>query len=368
MKIPYLIKKRLKSGEVAYYFNLPPRLVPDGCNIKRSYPLGLDYGKACQKAFELYNQLKNYKKYEENIMPKSLRHIWKDYIASRFYKKLSPDTAKGYTYTYNFLCNLKSGKTGKSFADIPLDSFSSSAAYNLYEKIVEKTGNIYKARYCITVLKMLYNRGIYFDILEGKNPFENLNISKPKAKKLLIQEEDRQQFIKLAYEKGKTHLALALELNDYLAQRGGDIRRLTGDNIKEYNNFLFFVFEQHKTGKQVYIPIPERLWDKVKNIKGYIIHDEFGGFSKDRLSRHFKKFSDEIGIKITFKQTRHTALTKYAEAGVRDIALKSISGHSKVDTLTDYYVADTPELALSAYMRRIESESQNEKPKQSEKY
>lgn len=366
MKIPYLTKKRLKNGDIAYYFNLPLRLIPDGCTIKQSVPLGRDYGNACQKAFELYNQLKNFKKYQENIIPKTLRHIWKDYTASRFYKKLCLDTAKGYTYTYKFLCNLKSGKTGKSLADIPLDSFSSEAAFNLYEKILDKTENVYKARYCITVLKMLYNRGIYFDILEGKNPFENLNLSKPKAKKQLIRENDRQEFIRLAYERGKDHLGLALELNDYLAQRGGDIRRLTGENVEEYNNFLFFVFEQHKTGKKVYIPIPERFWDKIKNTKGYIIHDGFGGFTKDRLSRHFKRFSDEVGIKITFKQTRHTALTKYAEAGVRDIALKSISGHSKVDTLTDYYVADTPELALSAYLRRVKAESQNKKEKKSE--
>lgn len=356
MKIPYMIKKKLKNGEIAYYFSVPARLYPEGISIKKSTPLGRDYLVACRKGFELYETLQSYRNYDENMNPKSLTFLWHKFKESRFYKKLTEDTANGYRYTYDFLCEIKSSSTGKYFKDLSLDSFTGESAFNLYERILEQTEKPYKARYCITLLKMLYNKGLYWEIFSKKNPFDNLRISKPKGKKETIRRNDLDEFIRLAKEKGKNHLALALELNDYLAQRGGDIRRLTDKNIIEHNGFLFFELTQHKTNKKVYIPIPETLWAEVSSKKGFIISDKFGGFSKDRLAKHFRNFSKEIEIKITFKQTRHTALTKYAEAGVPSNALRSLSGHAKEDTLNDYYVADTPELALSAYKKRKESE------------
>ena len=93
MKIPYLTSKRLAQGEVAYYFNIPARLIPEGCTIK-SQPLGKDYFRACQKALELFEQLKTFKKTGENINIKSVSGLWRLYQESRFYKELAERTKK----------------------------------------------------------------------------------------------------------------------------------------------------------------------------------------------------------------------------------------------------------------------------------
>lgn len=67
MKIPYLTSKKLANGEIAYYFNLPARLIPEGCAVK-SQSLGKDYLAACQKALELYQQTVNFRKLEKRLL------------------------------------------------------------------------------------------------------------------------------------------------------------------------------------------------------------------------------------------------------------------------------------------------------------
>lgn len=102
MKIPYLTSKKLANGEIAYYFNLPARLIPEGCAVK-SQSLGKDYFAACQKALELYQQLKNYKRTGENINIKSVSGLWRLYLESRFYQGLAERTKKDYTYAFGLI-------------------------------------------------------------------------------------------------------------------------------------------------------------------------------------------------------------------------------------------------------------------------
>lgn len=132
--------------------------------------------------------------------------------------------------------------------------------------------------------------------------------------------------------------------------------------IIQYKNFYFFEIEQQKTykvtQKKTYVPIPEYLWDEVLNKKGYIIQDEFGNFTRERLSRHFQKCSQEIGMKLLFKQIRHSASTAYAEADVASNAIISITGHTNETTFEKYYKANTPELSLMAYKKRIAKSEQ----------
>ena len=355
MKIPYMIKKRLKNGNVAYYFNLPARLLPEGCDLKRSYALGEDYIAACRKAFLLYEKLKNFKTKSVSYIRGSLDHLWDEYQNSKKYAKLTDDSKKYYLYSYNVLEKIKSSKSGKMFKDIPLNQFIGQTALNLYESIAEEHGQ-YRGLACITFLKMLFNFGIMKGFFTGNNPFANLRISKPKPKKEIIPLENMQEFIRRARKENRDYLALALELNYYLAQRVGDIRRLRKEHIVEKDGFYFFDFIQHKTGQRVIIPIPQHLWAEVLSKEDYIISDKYGSFSKDRLARHFQRFSDKIGIKILFKQMRHTASTAYAESGVPSDAIISITGHTDEATFNRFYKANTANLSMTAFKGRLKSE------------
>ena len=130
MKIPYMLKKKLKNGHLAYYFCVPARRMPENCKLKRSYALGEDYIPACQKALKLYEILKNGNSTAKNTGGKNLENIWNLYISSRFYNELEKSTQDYYRYQYDFLCSAQ-GKSGSKFKEIPLDNFSSDTAYNL---------------------------------------------------------------------------------------------------------------------------------------------------------------------------------------------------------------------------------------------
>lgn len=363
MKIPYMLKKKLKNGHLAYYFCVPARRMPENCKLKRSYALGEDYIPACQKALKLYEILKNGNSTAKNTGGKNLENIWNLYISSRFYNELEKSTQDYYRYQYDFLCSAQ-GKSGSKFKEIPLDNFSSDTAYNLYENILEKE-SLHKALACMTFLKMIYNFGLRKGVYTKPNPFANLRVKHPKPKKQIISTEDLFSYIRLARENNRSYLALALELNYWLAQRVSDIRNLKKDNIVKINDKYFFDIIQHKTKKRVFLPIPTHLLDEVLSKENYIIADKQGYFTKDRLARHFNEFSKQIGIKIVFKQMRHTAATAYAEAGVNTNAIISITGHTNEEIYNQVYKADTPQLAWKAYSERKASEdkSQNENKK-----
>ena len=356
MKIPYLTSKKLKSGKVTYYFNLPARLVPEGCKIKKSQCLGTDYLEACQKALNLYQILKESKEdNKNNVNAKALASLWAEYQKSHFYNNITVATQKYYSYQYNYLKSIKSS-SGKLFIDTPLDTFTIEAAYSFYDKILANKG-IHKAQACITFLKVIYNYGIRKEIFTGNNPFANLRLKKPKAKKEVISKDDIKQYVAKAREAGKDFLALAVELNYWLGQRVSDIRHLHKDNIKIIDGKYFFNIVQQKTNKNVILPIPEHLLEEVLSKKDYIIADDYGPFTKDRLANAFNKFSKECGIKLLFKQMRHTASTAYVEAGVTSAATISITGHTNTQIFDSVYRADSPELSQLAYEQRKKAEN-----------
>ena len=359
MKIPYLLTKKLKSGQTAYYFNLPARLIPEGSKFKRSYPLGTEYLPACQAAMKLYDQLKQEKKIESKIAnPKSLEFLWHEYQKSHFYTNIAEATQKYYQYQYNYLAGIKS-TTGKLFKEMALDNFTIEGAYSFYDKILNKKG-IYKAQACITFLKVIYNFGIRAEVFAGNNPFANLRLKKPKAKKEIISRDVIKQFCQMAREQGKPHLALAVELNYWLGQRAADIRNLRKENIRVINGKYFFNIIQQKTKKEVMLPIPEQLIGDILKQKDYIIADCNGPFTKDRLSRAFNAFAKKTGIKILFKQLRHTASTAYVEAGVTSAAAISITGHTNTAIFDSVYRADSAELSQLAYEQRKKAEKEKE--------
>lgn len=92
-KIPYLTAKKIKGGKTAYYFNLPKRLIPEGCDMRQSYALGCDYFSACEQAIKLNRRLNDFRKTSLKFVAKSLQDIWQHFIKSDKYLKLSRDTA-----------------------------------------------------------------------------------------------------------------------------------------------------------------------------------------------------------------------------------------------------------------------------------
>ncbi len=238
MRIPYLTYKRLANGETAYYFNIPARLIPAGCLVK-SQPLGTDYIKACQKALELYEKLKAYKKIEENIETKSFGFLWSLYIQSRFYIELSERTKKDYSRVYDLICQ-KENKSGQKLKDIPLDLFDSDSAYKLYQRFIESYRERW-AKYCISILRLVYNFGMRKEILTRQNPFENMRIKNVRPKKRFIPAEHIQALIEKANELDLRNAALAIALNFYICQRPADVLKLRKKTFIKKTDITFLI-------------------------------------------------------------------------------------------------------------------------------
>ena len=171
MKIPYLTSKKLANGEIAYYFNLPARLIPEGCAVK-SQSLGKDYLAACQKALELYQQTVNFRKTGETpLNPKTIRYLWKEYKTTRFYKEIGYRMKAQYDRSYKFMEERKNAK-GTSLADTPLDLFNYKSANKLYENFLQLT-SIFDVQKHFAFLRRMYKFGIMEKIFPADfaNPF-----------------------------------------------------------------------------------------------------------------------------------------------------------------------------------------------------
>lgn len=226
----------------------------------------------------------------------------------------------------------------------------------------------------VTVLKMLYNFGFNKGIFTKNNPFANLRIKKNKPKKFVIPHEHVKSIIDKARELGKDNdsylaVALATELNFYIAQRNADVLKLQDKDIYKKGDNYFFNINQNKVDNvNVKVPIPPHLVEEVLSKKGYIIADRFGKFDVQRFSRYFKKIRDILGFdeRYIFKNMRHTGSTAYVEAGVATNAIISITGHTNEAIFNQVYKGNTEEVTLPALKKRLEAESRNNKIKESE--
>lgn len=354
MKIPYLTSKRLANGEVAYYFNIPARLIPEGCTIK-SQPLGKDYFRACQKALELYEKIKNYKKGKSPEI-KSFSFLWQLYIESRFYKDLADRTKKDYQRCYHLIC-LKSNKSGQKLSEIALDLFDGDSAYRLYENFVDAF-KIKWAHNCIGLLRLIYNFGLRKEILTKKNPFENLRIKTARPQKLYIPVEHIQILINKALELKLSSVALAIALNFYICQRPADVLKLHRRDLYQKDGYFFFNIIQNKTKANVHVPIPPQLTEKILSKQGYIIcHDNGSPYNVNDFGRLFKKVNDACGFNYTFRLLRHSGSTAYAEAGVNTNAVISLTGHTDEGIFNSTYKSNSEKLSLYAMKRLLENET-----------
>lgn len=363
MKIPYLTSKRLANGEVAYYFNIPARLIPEGCTIK-SQPLGKDYFRACQKALELLEKLTKHRQTGETPPnPKTVRHLWKEYQTTRFYKEIGERMKAQYERSYKFMEERKNAKH-ISLIDTPLDLFDYRAADKLLETFLTIT-SIFDVKKHFAFLRRMYKFGIIEKIFPADiaNPFSNMRIKTPKPKRENIPHEHLQMLIQKAKEMGYSYVALAIELDYYLCQRPADILKLRKKDIYKKGDNYFICFVQNKTGEEMRLPIPLHLIPQLMDQDDYIIADDYGAFTVERFSRYFKKVSDACGFHYVFKLMRHTGGTAYIETGATTAEAIMFTGHKEERIFNEVYKSPTEKIGLNALNKRLEKEgkSQNEK-------
>ena len=361
MKIPYLTSKRLASGKAAYYLNIPRRLIPEGCEISSSTPLGDDYILACQKGLKIYQELKSFRKNpKQSLNKKTIRYLWIEYKTTRLFTEISPRTQKQYTNSYKFLEN-KKNKQGMKLIDTPLDLFDWKSANKLYEQILSDT-NIFDTKRHFAFLRLIYSFGVREKIFsaETSNPFSNMKIKLPKPKRQNIPREDVIALINKAKEMGLPHVALAIELDDYICQRPADVLKLRKNNIYQKEENYFICFTQNKTGEEMRLPVPPHLIKEILSKEDYLISDKLGSFTVDRFSRHFKKVRDALGLNCVFRLMRHTGGTAYIESGASTAETILFTGHKEERIFNEVYKSPTERISLNALNKRLAAENKKD--------
>jgi len=356
MKIPYVKKKKLANGEVAYYTFIPPHLIPKGCDIKSSQPLGKDEVAAYSQALEIYKTLKEFRNNKKIINQKTIAYLWEIYQQSRFWIELAERTQKDYTRAYTLICRRKN-KSGQSLNETPLDLFDYDSAYKLFERLEEDV-KTHWARNCIFLLRMLYNFGLKKEIFLKKNPFENMRIKKPKPKKESIPKEHIVEIINKAREISLDAVALGVELNYYLCQRPADLLKLRKTDIYQKGDNYFFNIIQNKTKAIIKAPIPPHLLPDILDKEDFIISDnKTKQYSVVAFQRLFKRVNQILGYNYVFRLMRHSGSTAYAEAGINTSAIIAITGHTNEGTFNRIYKSNTEGLGLYAMNGLLKAEN-----------
>ena len=238
-----------------------------------------------------------------------------------------------------------------------------------------------KAAYLIRVLRLLFSFGeMQGFIPKNSNPATKMRISVKSKKKILWQPEDIETFVKTADAMGYFSVGTAVLLNEWIGQRPGDLLRLP---MNKYRDGMFNII-QSKTGAEVNIPagiigkLDARIAEQIKRNKKHkvpstcLIQQENGKpFRDDGFSKLFgkirKKAIEQMDPEraahfkqLVFQATRHTAVTRLAEAGCEIAEIASITGHTlqSCSKIIDTYLIRINRMAKNAFEKRKKMEEQ----------
>jgi hypothetical protein len=225
----YVIAKRLASGRIAFYYNLPEKYRDLGCAVP-STPLGSDYTIACGEdgnsgraaalnaAFDEWNTLRQGLPVTGERAPVygTLRWLFQEYRRSKAYlEKVATRSRRDYERTMQLIESIVT-KKGDKLGDRPIRSVTPISTDKIYEKILlgpdgERPRQAEKAvalcRRAWRVVHRLYPTEFNRDV---PNPWDGVTIKRRvKAKKRAVTREDVYRFANGAIKLGKLEAAAA---------------------------------------------------------------------------------------------------------------------------------------------------------------
>lgn len=140
----HVIAKRLKTGETAFYYNVPTRYREMKCPIPNE-PLGKDFAHACKKAASLNGLFDEWDEQRKGLpisTPSAPKHgsvdwLFKEYKQSLAYlKKVAPRSRRDYEWAMALICDTLT-KSDRRVGERPIKTISPRGADKLYQKVLE---------------------------------------------------------------------------------------------------------------------------------------------------------------------------------------------------------------------------------------
>lgn len=314
-----------------------------------------------------------------NAQQGSIEALINLYKSSHRYLERSPKTRNGYDYAFRIIRGWA--------ADVPVVAITPRLVQMFYASMREKYPA--KAAATVRVLRLLLQHAIREDMIVN-NPAARPGISVKAKKGMPWTTAHVDAFVEAADRLGHYSIGTAVFINQWLGQRLGDIVSLRVDTYQDGK----IIKRQNKTGAEVSLPVDmvpalkkriELQLEKNRQaeIPSLLLLPNDGGtaYSPGWFSHLFARIrakaaaeiheaaaaaGETIGKdhplhdfdKLIFKDLRHTAVTRLAEAGAPTPMIASITGHSfrTCEEIIDRYNIRTSKMAEEAFRLRLAAE------------
>jgi integrase len=408
-KVRYLTSKPGKPGELPRYFWQPSsalraagwpseRVPPNHASFSDANQLEAAAIARAQELNELLDATRAKAAIEgarpaPPISSRTLGDLIRLYQASDKFTGLEASTQRGYRQCL--------AKLEQWAADAPVRAIDTVRIQNLKRGL---SGTPSYANATVRVLRLL----LAFGRLQGwlvHNPAERPGLVNLEASGLIWPRGAVDVFVAAADKAGYHSVGTAVLLNEWLAQRQGDILRMPRSVIR--NGAL--VLRQSKTGAGVTLPfamvprLATRLEEEMARQRAreeagkpaattIIVSEETGAPYKADNFRHVfariraaaakvqpvfevdyllpgRDMADPGAFQVrmedlTFMHLRHTGVTRMAEAECDPGLISSVSGHAEasVNTIIERYRVRTAQMARLAFQRRMDAEAPPQPP------
>lgn len=351
--IPYVVKKRLAGGRIAFYWSPPASVLPRGM-VREA--LGTDEAVAALRALEL-NALRIGIKVP-NGKPARGSVAWgiKQYEADDEFTKLKDSTRRVYAQAL--------GRIEATFGPWPAEGVRYKDAKAFYrderrpraESQPERLG---QANGSLRVARLLWEYFINEEMV-ADNPFRRVRVSTLPARRALWTRNQVECFIMKADKVGSPEIGTAAMLAFELCQREGDVLALAWSHVKQSQVQI----RQNKAEALVWLPLadlPELMLrlEAAARTSTHVITQPNGRpwlGNAHQFRKVVRRIADQAGIPagLTFMDLRRSGLTELGEAGATDDEIRSVSGH-KTREIVAAYVLPTDVQAGHALKKRRQS-------------
>lgn len=387
----YTRAKRLKTGAVGYYWELPHWARPPAerggvtCPVGNE-ALGDSLDRAITKAQILNDALDQWRSGVVKGPAKgSVSWLFAWYQKQERFTTKSAKTRKDYEQIMRRLADepMRLGVLGQRAAS----AINATAADVMYQRWRNRHGDR-QAGYAMQVARLVWNWAVRHKDVTGVtfNPFAAMGIS-TKARKgnRETSRDEYNRYRETAREMGFQCMATAATLSFELCQRVWDVFGFVDeDGLKkrgfqwaDYKPAVQISYQQSKTRKAMVIPLSvtvdgedvplfpelELELSRTPKVAAVMVVDEKSGrpLDYDQMNKRHRKICAKAGLPkdMTFTGFRHGGITELGNAGIDDT--RAISGHAQLQTTAIYNrasqaKAQAAQLARNKYLSEIASE------------
>lgn len=390
----YVIPKSLKSGALAYYFNVPKIYLKAGCP-KLNEPLGMDYAVACgddgkggraatlNGLFDEWNDIRRGLPVLSEAAPAigSVDWLFREYKQSKAYtEKVGKRSHKSYEWSMRAVCKTLN-KKGVPIGSLPVRSITPLAADKLYDRFIttpkgerlrrgEKLTTL--CRKAWRVVHRLYPKEFSKDI---PNPWPGVTMkTRVKLTKHAVTRDQVYKFARGCLQHGEPECGAAAVICFEWLQRPENViaGHIKWSGYRPAGKTTIQI-EHHKTGAVIEHPLEDRL-DDGAIVKFYedaeevlshlkrrgiplILREVEKGKSKpysfsgmQKIVQRMRKATG-LPVEFTLDACRHGGMTELEEAELTEGQGRALSAHRTKESYAGYAKRTAPRI-LSATRKR----------------